>query len=142
MDTNILLYALNADCQENKISKALLSAAIKEPDEWIIAEQVYLELYNLLRNPKVLQKPLTGKSAIHAIRVVRENSGFQHCAFESSFFSPLSSILSDRNFHYRRTFDVVLALTLSLNGVRTFYTRNTKDFSSFGLFNVVNPLND
>lgn len=38
-------------------------------------------------------------------------------------------------------FDVVLAVTLYNHGVKTFYTRNVKDFISLGLFEVVDPLN-
>jgi hypothetical protein len=44
------------------------------------------------------------------------------------------------DFRARRTFDVVLALTLEANGVTEFYTRNTKDFEDLGLFMAIDPL--
>jgi len=46
----------------------------------------------------------------------------------------------EASFPPRRTFDLVLALTLKTSGVRKFHTRNTKDFEDFGFFTLVNPL--
>jgi hypothetical protein len=44
------------------------------------------------------------------------------------------------SFPARRSFDLVLAITLKNNGVKQFYTRKTKDFVVFDFFAVVNPL--
>ena len=38
------------------------------------------------------------------------------------------------------SYDAVLAATLLSHGVRTFYTRNTKDFVSAGFHQVNNPV--
>ncbi len=140
LDTNILLYAVNADCPEYERARASVNDALSNPDDFIIAEQVFFELYGLLRNPVVMEKPLSAEQAFGAVKFFRESSGWQHCAFESSFFETLSRYLEDPGFPAHRTFDVVLAVTLSLNSVRTFYTRNLKDFKEIGLFEVVNPL--
>ena len=140
LDTNILLYSLNADCPEYDKSRECVNSALDNPDEFIIAEQVFLELYSLLRNPKVMEKPLKAGQAFDAVRFFRESSGWEHCVFESSFFETLSRFLGDPLFPARRTFDAILAVTLSLNGVRTFYTRNVKDFKDIGLFKVVDPV--
>jgi len=48
--------------------------------------------------------------------------------------------LSGQRFPARRTFDLVLAVTLHRNGVETFYTRNPTDFDGFGWFRVVDVL--
>jgi predicted nucleic acid-binding protein len=45
LDTNILLYAINADCAEHKNCSALVRTSIEEPGEWIVADQVWFELY-------------------------------------------------------------------------------------------------
>lgn len=140
LDTNILLYSLNADCPEYEKSRDCVNAALAKPDDFVIAEQVFFELYSLLRNPKVMEKPLKATQAFEAVRFFRELSGWEHCAFESSFFEILSRFLGDPLFPARRTFDTVLAVTLSMNGVRTFYTRNVKEFKEIGLFETVDPL--
>ena len=37
-------------------------------------------------------------------------------------------------------FDRILAITLLGNGVTTFHTRNTRDFSEFSFKKLVNPI--
>ena len=39
-------------------------------------------------------------------------------------------------------FDRVLSVTLQRNGVKRFYTRNTRDFAEFGFEALVNPIDD
>jgi predicted nucleic acid-binding protein len=56
LDTNILLYAINADCPEHGICADLVNRALQQGDEWIIADQVWFELYRLLRNPAELHR--------------------------------------------------------------------------------------
>ncbi|MFW5686199.1 MAG: hypothetical protein ACOC0O_06045 [Spirochaetota bacterium] len=52
--------------------------------------------------------------------------------------------VSDRwakeSFSARTTFDLVLAVTLTANGVDEFFTRNTGDFSAYDLFVVRDPI--
>jgi predicted nucleic acid-binding protein len=43
-------------------------------------------------------------------------------------------------FPRRRTYDLVLAVTLQSNGVTEFYTRNVVDFRDAGFTQVVNPI--
>ena len=45
LDTNVLLYALNADCAEHTSARAIVELALNESDQWIIADQVYFELF-------------------------------------------------------------------------------------------------
>ena len=61
LDTNILLYAANEDAPEHGVCKEFLEQIVKDPEDWMIADQVYLELYRALRNPKVMSHPLSPK---------------------------------------------------------------------------------
>lgn len=49
LDTNLLLYAANEGAGENIFCKLLMRKVIGEPSGWIIADQVYLELYRAIR---------------------------------------------------------------------------------------------
>ena len=49
LDTNLLLYAANEDAAEHVVCKAFLQKVIGDPSGWIIADQVYLELYRAIR---------------------------------------------------------------------------------------------
>jgi toxin-antitoxin system PIN domain toxin len=140
IDTNVLLYALNEDCPEHGACRALLEDARREPRRWVVAHQVWFELYRLVRNPAVLQKPLDAPRAAAAVNWYRERTGWLSCGFEPDMMGALEAIWSKKGFAGRNTFDAVLAVTLKCHGVKTLYTRNTKDFLPFGFFAVTDPV--
>ncbi len=140
LDTNILLYSINCDCPEYNQCRQLVDKALAEKELWIVADQVWFELYRLLRNPVVLQKPLTASQAAETIYWYREKSGWLKCAWEPDMMNELKSRWEEDNFTARKSFDAVLAVTLKKHGVKDFYTRNNKDFDNFDFFTVINPL--
>ena len=139
-DTNILFYAVNRDCPEFEAANAALGSALARPDEWCLADQTLFELYRLLRNATVLQRPLSGAEASDLLLYYREKTGWHRCAWELPFMNELVPFIGQSDFPPRRFFDVVLAITLKRNGVKRFYTRNVKDFEGLDFFEVVNPI--
>jgi hypothetical protein len=140
LDTNILLYAINKDCAEHEPCAALVRKALGESEKWIIADQVWFELYRLLRNPAVLARPLEASAAAATISWYRNRSGWLHCAWGIEMMGQLEGVWKNDSFSARRSFDLILALTLRANGVREFHTRNIKDFEDLGFFDLSNPL--
>jgi toxin-antitoxin system PIN domain toxin len=140
LDTNILLYAANEDASEHSVCKAFLQKLIEKPENWIIADQVFLELYRALRSPKVMSFPLAASQAASHVSLLRDGMGIMHCGYTTECWDRLLRNLQDDDFPYRRTHDAVLAATLMSHGVKTFYTRNTKDFRSAGFEQVTNPV--
>ncbi len=140
IDTNIFLYAINIDCPEHKKAAQLIQGALEKPEQWIIADQVWFELYRHLRDPSVLSKPLSAERAATAIEWYRQNSGLLSCAWEPDMMHKLLPFWKKETTPPRNSFDLVLAITLVAHGVDTFYTRNTKDFEAFGLFSLKNPI--
>jgi toxin-antitoxin system PIN domain toxin len=142
LDTNILIYAANEDCPEHKICNSFLGRAASAPDQWVVADQVYLELYRALRNPRVLKRPLSATQAAAHIELLREGLGFLRCGYAVECWDAVIKQLRQGDFPYQRTHDAVLAATLLKQGVKTFYTRNTKDFLNAGFQRLIDPLND
>lgn len=140
LDTNVLLYAINKDCPEHKACASVVEQALKEPESWIIADQVWFELYRLLRNPAVLSHHLGAVDAAAAVYWYRNKTGWLHCAWEIDMMEQVEKVWKDASFAARRNFDLVLAVTLKNSYVKEFYTRNVKDFEAFGFFTLVNPL--
>jgi toxin-antitoxin system PIN domain toxin len=140
LDTNILYFATNIRCPEHSKALRLVEEIAEDPRSWIIADQVLFEYYRLIRNPTVLANPLSASEAARRLRFFREEIGCLHCAFEPGFFRLLLGWLEDSSFAAARTFDAVLAVTLKNHGVKTFFTRNTRDFAAFGWFDVVDPV--
>lgn len=142
LDTNILIYAINSGCDEHGPARQVYESMLATATDWIISDQVLFELYRGLRNGKILERPLSHKQALHQIEFLREDSGVLHCAYETDFWTKLTKDFNDSNRRSSHLFDRILAVTLIQNGVETFYTRNTKDFDSFGFKSLVNPIDD
>jgi predicted nucleic acid-binding protein len=140
LDTNILVYALNADCAEFQSAAAALQRALDEPQDWIIADQVYLELYKALRNPRIFGKPYGAEVAFSKVQMLRDECGLRRCCYGDSVWDQLAPRIQRADFPYQHTHDAVLAETLLKSGVQTLYTRNIKDFEGYGFTSLVNPI--
>lgn len=140
LDTNIFVYALNADCREYASASAVLQMALDHSEDWIIADQVYFELYKALRNPRVFGKPYGAEHAFSKIEILRDQCGLRRCSYVDQVWDGVSDWLKRGEFPYQRTHDAVLAGTLLKAGVKTLYTRNLKDFEGYGFTSLVNPI--
>jgi uncharacterized protein len=140
LDTNILIYASNADAPEHNRARRTVETLLDNVDEWIIADQVLIETYRALRNPAVLQNPLGPLDAWALVNFYREEAGCQRCCYELEMWPQVEQYLKSKRFEARRTFDAVLAVTLISHAVDSFYTRNTKDFRQFGFSKLINPI--
>lgn len=140
LDTNILLYAANEDAPEHGVCKAFLQNVVADPGDWIIADQVFLELYRAIRNPQVMSCPLAAGDAVRHLSILRDEMGIMHCGYSTECWSALMRQIGRDDFPSRRTHDAVLAATLMSHGVKTFYTRNTKDFADVGFQKLINPV--
>jgi predicted nucleic acid-binding protein len=140
LDTNILLYAADADCEEHDAAVSLVNEALRSPAGWMLADQVLFELYAGLRHPGIFAKPLSAVEAARRVTFLREESGFSFCCYELRAWPSIRSGLSAAGFPRRRTYDLVLAVTLRSNCVTEFYTRNVSDFRAAGFERLINPI--
>ena len=140
VDTNILLYAQNADCPEHPAAHQFLTG-IADRDDVAICELVLVELYLLLRNPAVLGSPLLGSQAVAVCRAFRTNPNWR--LIENAPIMPrVWEGAQAKGFARRRIIDLRLALTLQHHGVDEFATANLKDFQKVGFARVWNPVAD
>lgn len=110
--------------------------------DFVLCEQVLMELYCLLRNPKLSTYGLTPEEAVGVIQTYRANPAWRIVDFSSNQREKMDRIwkkAAERNFAYRKIFDLRLAETLIGHGVRDFATRNIKDFSECGFIRVFDP---
>ena len=140
LDTNILLYAADEDCREHDAAIRLVNDALRSPDDWMLADQVLFEMYAGLRHPGVFAKPLSAAEAARRVAFLRDESGFSFCCHELRSWPMIHAGFAMPAFPRRRTYDLVLAVTLQSNGVTDFYTRNVADFRTAGFNALVNPI--
>lgn len=138
IDTNVLLYAQNQDCPENKAAAAFLVECADRTDV-AVCELVLMELYQLLRNPSVLMRPLDGAEAAEVCQTFRRNPRW--AVIENApVMNDVWVLAATPGIARRRLFDARLALTLRHHGVDEFATRNINDFSDFGFSRVWDPI--
>lgn len=138
LDTNILIYAVNEGCAEHERALRVYEDMLTNPAQWIVADQVLFEFYRALRNPRILERPLDHAAALHQIRFLREESGVLHCGYDTRFWEKIVIPMIGSERSSSHIFDRILAITLLGNGVTTFHTRNTRDFSEFPFKELVN----
>lgn len=140
IDTNLLVHALDSSSPLHDAALPIYERLFREREAWIIADQTLFELYRALRNPSVFERPLGASAAVRLVEQIRDQGAAAHCAYDAAHWPKVMDLL--RRFPDRKgilVFDAVVAVTLHARGVKTFYTRNVKDFREFGLFEVVDP---
>lgn len=141
-DTNLLFYAVNEDSPFHPGASAFL-ASIQADESVVLSELVLVELYRLLRNPVVNERPLDASSAAEVIEAYRRHPRWLLVALpveQRRTHDRLWQLAARPDFPYRRIYDVRLALSLVQQGVREFATANVKDFEGLGFQRVWNPL--
>lgn len=138
IDTNILLYAQNQDCPEHDRAFGFV-ASCSERDDVALCELVLLELYILLRNPAVLERPLPADLAAEVCQVYRRNPRWR-LVENAPIMEQIWFLAAQSDFPRRRVFDARIALTLKHHGVNELATANTKDFRDFGFARVWSPI--
>jgi predicted nucleic acid-binding protein len=142
IDTNILLPAVEETNPYHE-KAALFLESIGDRDDVAISEFALLELYVLLRNPAVLEKPLSAANALEVTEAFRNHPHWQIVGFppdSKAFHVEFWPRLGSKNFARRRAYDWRMALSLIALGVDKFATVNIKDFEGLGFQKVWNPL--
>jgi len=137
-DTNLYLYAANP--HSPAAARAFFSTCIEDGAELATCELVLVEIYMQLRNPAVLEKPLSGPEAADFCEQLRSNPRWQHLDYDPEVSGELWRWARATKSGFRRIIDARLALTLLHHGVTHFATAKVKDFEEFAFERVWNPL--
>lgn len=140
-DTNILFAATNPDDDHHRLAYDFLCGQ-SENSEFVLAEQVLIELYGLLRNPVIMKHPLSAREAVSVITAYRSNPVWSivDVPSDGKVMREVWRRAGSENFARRRIHDLRLAFTLRSWGVTAFYTRNIRDFTDVGFEVLQNPL--
>ncbi|HEX8932354.1 MAG TPA: PIN domain-containing protein [Patescibacteria group bacterium] len=132
IDTNILIYAINADSPKNKVAQEFIQNNVKNLE---VAHQNIFESLRVLTHPK-FSHPMKQKEAqdavfaiVDACRIIIPNYKTHYLALE---------FIKEHNLLGNRIFDAYLAATALSNGIMKIATDNVKDFQKFEI-SLVNP---
>jgi len=142
IDANILLFSYCEASPHHARARAFL-AALSQRDDVALSEFVLSEVYLHLRNPAVLDKPLSPAEAVEVIQSYRKHPRWQVVGFpprSRDIHAALWQHAAAAGFARRRIYDVRSALCLQAFGITEFATANVKDFERLGFVKVWNPI--
>jgi uncharacterized protein len=137
VDTNVLVYALDADAPQHQASRTLLEAGLDAPATLCVTSQILCEFYSIVTNARRVPKPRSPAAALTAISglliFLRVLPVPIHTAEE------LLGLLRRRPVTGVDIFDLHIVATMKVNGVQRIYTFNAGDFKALPELEVVTP---
>ena len=137
VDTNVLVYALDADAPQHAAARALLEAAREGSATLYVTSQILCEFYSIVTNPRRVPKP---RSATEAVTAMAGLLAFLHVLpVPAHTVDGLLDLLRRQPVTGGDVFDLQIIATMQANGVQRIYTFNTADFAAFSELSIVTP---
>jgi predicted nucleic acid-binding protein len=96
-------------------------------------------LYVLLRNPAVVERPMSPASAVEICQAFRENRNWRILDYPGGLMPAVWRYAAGPDRGRRTIFDARLAFTLRHHGITELATRDLSHFQDFGFSRVWDP---
>lgn len=133
VDSNILIYAINADSPKNKLARKFLR---ENSGNLEIAHQNILETIRVLTHQS-FSNPMNIKDVVTAIMITSKSSRIIS-PDQSSYYIALE-LIENHRLKGNRIFDAYLVATALSNDIKIIATDNVKDFKKFKEIKIINP---
>jgi toxin-antitoxin system PIN domain toxin len=140
VDTNVLVYAADADSPFHAPCRTWLEAQRGRPDAWFTTWPILYEFLRVTTHPRVMRQPWNAKDAWQFVRALLGAPGLglltateRHADVTAQVITELP-YLSGNLFH-----DAHTAVLMREHGIRRIVTRDT-DFHRFPFLEPVDPL--
>ena len=140
VDTNVLVYAADADCPEHARCRGLLQSWRLQSLPWYSTWSIVYEFLRVATHPRVMRRPLKLVDAWRFIEAVRASP-----SFELLIATPRHGEVAGATFHEHPQLagsilhDLHTAVLMREHGIRRIYTRDA-DFHRFPFVEVIDPL--
>ena len=139
LDTNILLYAVNRDAEEQKIAMDILQQAILGIEPWCLT---WVNIYEFLRvstHPRIFPSPLSSSVALSNIRNLLKSPGLSILTETSRHNRIVEEVYQDmKGVQGNLWHDCHIATLMLEHDVRVIITGDA-DFRKFTFLRVENP---
>lgn len=140
VDTNVLVYAADADSPFHGACRNWVERRRQRPDAWYTTWAIIYEFLRVTTHPRVLRRPWTATAAWEFVTALLDSPGLgvlvpteRHAAVAGDVFAALPHI-GGNLFH-----DAHTAVLLREHGIKQICTRDT-DFNRFPFLEVIDPL--
>ena len=137
VDTNILVYAVDADAPQHAPSRALLEAGRDGSTTLCVTPQILCEFYSIVTSARRVQNPCSPAEALGAISLLL---GFLRVLpVPMHTVEEIMRLLRRRPVIGADVFDLQIIATMNVNGIPRIYTFNAGDFAGFAEIDVLTP---
>ena len=140
IDTNLLLYAANGDCEEYMASRKFLTGLLEAPGQCYLTEGICYEFLRVSTHHKVFPRPLKAAKAMTFLGALLNRSGITVLSAGTNHWRMLEQVLAEMPaMAGNLCFDLRTVVLMREYGIATIYTADT-DFLQFQGIQVINPL--
>lgn len=139
-DTNVLIYAADADSAFHKPCRDWIERQRARPDAWYTTWPIVYEFLRVTTHPRVMRRPWTVLEAWAFVSALFASPGFsvlvsgaRHADVAADVFGELPNVAGNL-LH-----DAHTAILMREHGIRRICTRDT-DFHQFRFLDVIDPL--
>jgi predicted nucleic acid-binding protein len=136
-DTNVLIYALDADAPQHAAARTLLEAAREGSTTLYVTPQILSEFYAVVTNARRVAKPRSSVEVLHAISDLLT---FIHVLpVPANVVAGWMALLRRHPVTGADVFDLQIVATMQAHNVPRIYTFNTRDFDMIEGISVATP---
>lgn len=137
VDTNILIYAANADDESHQVARALLERLAGGPDLFYLFWPTIMGFLRISTHPAIFTAPLTPKQATDAITGLLQRPNVRAPAEQDGFWD-IYGTTTDEQTRGNHVPDAHLAALMRQHGVNIIYSRD-RDLRRYETIDARNP---
>jgi uncharacterized protein len=140
VDTNILIYAANRDCQEHAQARQALGTWLAGPGPWAVTWGIVYEFLRVVTHARVFRKPLTAKQALAFLEPILGSDLVSVLTPGERHEVTLRSTIADYGAPAGNIFhDLNTVVLMREHGVTEIMTADM-DFKKFSFLSVIDPV--
>jgi predicted nucleic acid-binding protein len=131
LDTNVLVYALNADSPQHADCRRVVDLAAADRLPAVLLPQILIESYAVITSPRRTGRALAPQEAWRVLRSISRT--IQVRPVPETMLDDLGFVLEQHPRRGRDIFDLAIVTQMITHGIRTICTCNTRDFGFAGI---------
>jgi len=140
VDTNVLVYAADADSSFHTMTRAWLERQRRRSEAWYTTWPILYEFLRVTTHPRVMRQPWSVQKAWEFVSALLDSPGLDVLAATSRHREVAGQVLAELpHLAGNILHDAHTAILMREHGIRQICTRDT-DFHRFPFLEVIDPL--
>ena len=142
VDTNVLVYAADADSPFHTVTRAWLERQRRRSEAWYTTWPILYEFLRVTTHPRVMRQPWSVQKAWEFVSALLDSPGLDVLVSTSRHREVAGQVLAELpQLAGNILHDTHTAILMREHGIRQICTRDT-DFHRFPFLEVIDPLTE